>query len=72
MGRRATRRAELAQHSNPAACSLPCKTWRCRQRGLRVVGETVASAISRDESALWDPDFDRAAQFVMSPPIRSK
>lgn len=48
------------------------RTPRCRQRGLRVVGETVASALARDESALWDPDFDRAAQFVMSPPIRSK
>ncbi|KAL4420181.1 hypothetical protein ABPG77_008317 [Micractinium sp. CCAP 211/92] len=45
---------------------------RARQRGLRVIGETVASALARDESALWDPDFDRAAQFVMSPPIRSK
>lgn len=44
----------------------------CRQRGLRVIGETVASALAGDESALWDPDFDRAAQFVMSPPIRSK
>lgn len=45
---------------------------RARQRGARVVGETVASAISCDERAMWDPDFDRAAQFVMSPPIRSK
>ncbi|PSC75311.1 Dihydroorotase [Micractinium conductrix] len=45
---------------------------RARQRGQRVVGETVASAIACDESSMWDADFTRAAAFVMSPPIRSK
>lgn len=45
---------------------------RCRQRGVRVIGETVASAISQEEGRLWDPDWDVAAQYVMSPPIRSR
>jgi dihydroorotase-like cyclic amidohydrolase len=44
----------------------------CRQRGLRVVGETVASALALDEGRLWDPDWDVAARYVMSPPIRSR
>lgn len=37
-----------------------------------MIGETVASAISVDESRLWSPDFKMAAQYVMSPPIRGK
>ncbi|KAI7845659.1 hypothetical protein COHA_000773 [Chlorella ohadii] len=45
---------------------------RARQRGQRVIGETVASAVSMDESRMWHPDFNVAAQYVMSPPIRSK
>ena len=44
----------------------------CRHRGVRVVGETLPSAISMNESKMWDPNFDVAAAFVMSPPIRSK
>ena len=44
---------------------------RARMRGSRVVGETVTSAISLDESRLWDKNFTYAAQYVMSPPIRS-
>lgn len=36
-----------------------------------MVGETVASAIAHDDAQLWHPDFDRAASFVMSPPIRT-
>jgi dihydropyrimidinase len=39
---------------------------------VRVVGETVTSALTMDESKMWAPDFQTAAQFVMSPPIRSK
>jgi hypothetical protein len=42
-----------------------------QQRGQAVVGEAVASGLALDESALWHPDFDTAAKFVMSPPIRS-
>lgn len=43
-----------------AACGLrlqPTYPLRCRQRGQRVIGETVASAISMDESRMWHPDF---------------
>eukprot|EP00240_Pyramimonas_obovata_P002160 CAMPEP_0118924212 /NCGR_PEP_ID=MMETSP1169-20130426/2450_1 /TAXON_ID=36882 /ORGANISM="Pyramimonas obovata, Strain CCMP722" /LENGTH=516 /DNA_ID=CAMNT_0006865303 /DNA_START=62 /DNA_END=1612 /DNA_ORIENTATION=+ len=43
-----------------------------RKAGVRVIGETVTSALTMDESKLWDPDFKIAAQYVMSPPIRSK
>lgn len=42
-----------------------------RLRGARVVGETVTSAIALDESVLWHKNFTVAAQYVMSPPIRS-
>lgn len=42
-----------------------------RQRGQAVIGEAVASGLALDESAMWHPDFDTAAKFVMSPPIRS-
>ena len=42
-----------------------------RARGARVIGETVASALALDESVLWHPNFTLAAQYVMSPPIRS-
>jgi hypothetical protein len=37
-----------------------------------VVGETVTSALTLDESVLWHEDFATAAQYVMSPPIRAK
>lgn len=41
-----------------ASCASPCPAPRGRrQRGQRVIGETVASAISMDESRMWDPDF---------------
>ena len=42
-----------------------------RARGARVIGETVTSAIALDESRMWDANFTVAAQYVMSPPIRS-
>lgn len=41
-----------------------------RVAGQPVYGETVASALVLTDRGLWDPDFDRAARFVMSPPIR--
>jgi dihydropyrimidinase len=47
------------------------KVARARQRGERVIGEPVTSGLSLDESAMWHPDFDVAAAYVMSPPIRS-
>lgn len=44
---------------------------RAKMRGARVIGETVASALALDESVLWNSNFTMAAQYVMSPPIRS-
>jgi len=43
---------------------------RARAAGQRVFGEAVASGVALTDQGLWDPDFDRAARFVMSPPIR--
>ncbi|KAI5075203.1 hypothetical protein GOP47_0009279 [Adiantum capillus-veneris] len=43
---------------------------RARQSGQRVIGEPVVSGLALDDSVLWDPDFDVAAKYVMSPPIR--
>eukprot|EP01023_Acetabularia_acetabulum_P067486 TRINITY_DN9322_c0_g1_i9.p1 TRINITY_DN9322_c0_g1~~TRINITY_DN9322_c0_g1_i9.p1 ORF type:complete len:449 (+),score=86.60 TRINITY_DN9322_c0_g1_i9:2-1348(+) len=39
--------------------------------GQRLIAEPVASGLSMDESKMWDADFKTAAQYVMSPPIRS-
>jgi len=44
---------------------------RARARGQRVIGEPVVSGLALDESRLWDANFTVAAQYVMSPPIRS-
>lgn len=44
---------------------------RARFRGSRIVGETVTSAITLNESVLWNSNFTEAAKYVMSPPIRS-
>lgn len=41
-----------------------------RITGQPVFGETVISALALTDRGLWDPDFDKAARFVMSPPIR--
>ncbi|KAH7415095.1 hypothetical protein KP509_14G026900 [Ceratopteris richardii] len=43
---------------------------RARQSGQRVIGEPVISGLALDDSLLFDPDFDVAAKYVMSPPIR--
>jgi len=42
-----------------------------REAGQRVIGEPVASALALDDSRLWHRNFSLAAQYVMSPPIRS-
>ncbi|KAK9825674.1 hypothetical protein WJX81_001526 [Elliptochloris bilobata] len=44
---------------------------RARRGGQRVVGEAVASGFASEERMVWDADFRVAAQYVMSPPIRS-
>ncbi|XP_044483348.1 dihydropyrimidinase-like [Mangifera indica] len=44
---------------------------RARKSGQRVIGEPVVSGLALDDSWLWAPDFDTAAKYVMSPPIRA-
>lgn len=44
---------------------------RARERGVRVVGEPLCTGLGKDQSEVWNPDFDIAAAHVMSPPIRS-
>nr|XP_027066966.1 dihydropyrimidinase-like isoform X3 [Coffea arabica] len=44
---------------------------KARKLGQRVVGEPVVSGLVLNDSGLWDPDFNIAAKFVMSPPIRA-
>eukprot|EP00898_Chlorokybus_atmophyticus_P007714 jgi/Chlat1/7944/Chrsp68S00585 len=45
---------------------------KARIAGQRVIGEAVASGLVLDETLMWHPDFDTAAKYVMSPPIRSR
>ncbi|ESW20382.1 hypothetical protein PHAVU_006G204400 [Phaseolus vulgaris] len=45
---------------------------RARKSGQRVIGEPVASGLVLHESWLWHPDFETAAKYVMSPPIRKQ
>jgi dihydropyrimidinase len=41
-----------------------------RNRGAKVVGETLPGFLAIDDSVYSSPDFDRAAGHVMSPPYR--
>jgi dihydropyrimidinase len=41
-----------------------------RNRGVKVVGETLPGFLAIDDSVYSSPDFDRAAGHVMSPPYR--
>lgn len=41
-----------------------------RERGQRVFGEPVLSGLVKDESEMWNKDWNWAAAHVMSPPIR--
>jgi dihydropyrimidinase len=43
---------------------------RARLEGQRVFGEVLAQHLVIDDSVYWDPDWDRAAHHVMSPPFR--
>ncbi len=45
---------------------------RARGEGQRVYGEVLAGHLLVDDSVYLDPDFDRAAAYVMSPPFRAK
>ncbi|KAG1677362.1 hypothetical protein FOA52_010741 [Chlamydomonas sp. UWO 241] len=44
---------------------------KARKDGQRVIGEPIISGLALNESMMWHPDFKIAAQYVMSPPIRS-
>ncbi|XP_051134548.1 dihydropyrimidinase [Andrographis paniculata] len=44
---------------------------KARKSGQKVIGEPVVSGLLLDDSVLWNPDFQIAATFVMSPPIRA-
>ncbi len=44
---------------------------RARSEGQRVFGEVLAGHLLVDDSVYRDPDFTRAAAYVMSPPFRS-
>lgn len=45
---------------------------RARNEGQRVFGEVLAGHLLIDDSVYRDPDFERAAAHVMSPPYRGK
>lgn len=45
---------------------------RARQKGMRVYGEPLAQHLALDEGEYAHPDWDHAAQRVMSPPFRDK
>jgi dihydropyrimidinase len=45
---------------------------RARLEGQIVFGEVLAQHLVIDDSVYRDPDWDRAAHYVMSPPFRSK
>ena len=46
------------------------EVMRARQNGQRVIGEPIASGLFWTQEKMWDEDWDTAAQYVMSPPIR--
>lgn len=45
---------------------------RARQKGMRVYGEPLVQHLALDEGEYGHPDWDHAAQRVMSPPFRDK
>ncbi len=45
---------------------------RAKLEGQRVFGEVLSQHLVIDESVYRDPDWNRAAHYVMSPPFRSK
>jgi dihydropyrimidinase len=45
---------------------------RARQKGIRAYGEPLIQHLTLDESEYFSPDWDHAAQRVMSPPFRDK
>ncbi|MGH0003307.1 dihydropyrimidinase [Pseudovibrio ascidiaceicola] len=45
---------------------------RARQKGMRVYGEPLIQHLTLDDSEYANPNWDHAAQRVMSPPFRNK
>lgn len=45
---------------------------RAKLRGQRVIGEPILSGLILNDSHYYDPDWARAAQYVMSPPLRPR
>ena len=43
-----------------------------RARGQKVVGEAIVASISVDHSGMFDADYDSAARFTLSPPLRPR
>lgn len=43
------------------------EVMRAKNKGLLVYGETLASTLGTDGTKLWDPDWDVASRYVMSP-----
>jgi dihydropyrimidinase len=56
---------------NSCIDSLECIA-RARAEGQRVYGEVLSQHLVIDDSVYRDPDWNRAAHHVMSPPFRSK
>jgi dihydropyrimidinase len=56
---------------NSCIDSLQC-IERARGEGQRVFGEVLAQHLVIDDSVYRDPDWNRAAHYVMSPPFRAK
>ncbi|MCL8600334.1 dihydropyrimidinase [Proteus mirabilis] len=45
---------------------------KARELGQRVVAEPTPAALALNDCGYFDPDFDTAAKYVMSPPIRGE
>lgn len=43
-----------------------------RRAGQRVIGEAITSGLTLDEAMTWHANFTVAAQYVMSPPLRTE
>ena len=48
----------------------PFQVAKAQLEGQRVIGEAVTSGLALNESMMWHPEWEVAARYVMSPPIR--
>lgn len=44
---------------------------QARERGNRIIGETLAAALGSDGSQCKNPNFKHSAGHIISPPLRS-